>query len=416
MPAHAGTYFFIESRKIVSIIELLREEKTWEDFLKYKINSGHLSQKEQIQLEEYIYNKEYLPVTQQILNQEQFAIPEMKLINKKNSTKKRMVFVFDEKENYVFKAIMFLLYKYDYLFSSNLYSFRRNISVKVAIDNIMRHDIKTMYGYKVDIQNYFNSVNTDIMIRILQNKIKDDDLLINFLSAILLEPKAYFNGEIINCNKGIMAGVPISGFLANLYLEELDRWFAERNVLYARYSDDIIVFGETQEVVNEYENIIKQFLTNRMLVVNEQKEFKISPNTKMDFLGFSFVDNKVDLSDVALCKMKDKMRRKARALRRWKTKNNASSERAIRAYIRHFNKKFFDNKKNNEITWCRWYFPIITTDRSLYVLDDYMLQNIRYIATGKHTKANYNLKYETIKEYGFRSLVHAYYNFDSNNL
>ena len=129
----------------------------------------------------------------------------------------------------------------------------------------------------------------------------------------------------------------------------------------------------------------------------------------VDFLGFSFTDNQVDLSDVAIQKMKDKMKRKARALLRWKTKKKASNERAIRAYIRHFNKKFFDNPRDNEITWCRWYFPIITTDDSLHILDDYMIQNIRYIATGKYTKANYNLKYATIKEYGFKSLVHAYY-------
>ena len=113
--------------------------------------------------------------------------------------------------------------------------------------------------------------------------------------------------------------------------------------------------------------------------------------------------------------MKDKMRRKARKLLRWKTRKNASNERAIRAYIKNFNKKLFDNPKNNEITWCRWYFPVITTDNSLHILDEYMIENIRYIATGKHTKANYNLRYETIKEYGFKSLVHSYYCFDNEN-
>lgn len=399
----------------MSIIKLLKEESVWNDFLQYKINSGHLSKQEQRKLDEYIQNKEYIPIVESILNKEKFSLPEMKRINKKNSTKKRTVFIFNEKENYVLKAIMFLLHKYDYLFAPNLYSFRRNVSVKLAIDNITKQNVKIMYGYKVDIQNYFNSVNTNVMIKTLQEKVKDDALLVDFISAIISEPQAYFDGNLIECNKGIMAGVPISGFLANLYLEELDRFFYEKGILYARYSDDIIVFGKTKEDVNEYKQIIKSFLRERQLTINQQKEFEIEPNSKMDFLGFSFVDDKIDLSDVALQKMKDKMKRKARALLRWKTKNKASNERAIRAYIRHFNKKFFNNHKENEITWCRWYFPIITTDNSLHILDDYMIQNIRYIATGKHTKANYNLKYETIKEYGFKSLVHAYYHFESPN-
>lgn len=395
----------------MSIIELLKNENVWYDFLQYKIDGGHLPKQDQERLEDYIKNREYESVVENIIEGKQFAIPTMKHINKKNSTKKRTVFLFDEKENFVLKALMFLLYKYDNIFSPNLYSFRQNISVKTAIADITQKDIKNMYGYKVDIHNYFNSVDTEIMTKILHDKIKDDEPLVNFIVSIISESKTWFNGEMINCEKGIMAGVPISGFLANLYLEELDRWFYEQGILYARYSDDIIVFGETKEKVDEYKNVIKQFLTSRNLTINESKEFEIEPNEKLDFLGFSFVDDKIDLSDVALQKMKDKMKRKAKALLRWKAKNKASDERAIRAYIKHFNKKFFDNLKNNEITWCRWYFPIITTDNSLHILDDYMLQNIRYIATGKHTKANYNLKYETIKEYGFKSLVHAYYNF-----
>ncbi|MBO4766689.1 MAG: hypothetical protein J5532_05245, partial [Lachnospiraceae bacterium] len=53
--------------------------------------------------------------------------------------------------------------------------------------------------------------------------------------------------------------------------------------------------------------------------------------------------------------------------------------------------------------------PVITTADSLAVLDRYMVECIRYIATGRHSKANYRLRYETIKQYGFRSLVHEYW-------
>lgn len=402
-------HYFSLLRCSMSLIALLKDEKTWNEFLEYKINGGHLTKRECEELKQYICDKAYLPIVDDIILGRNFPIPVMKQINKKNTTKKRTVFLFDDAENYVLKALMFLLHKYDNTFSRNLYSFRRNIGVKMAIDNITKNNVTTMFAYKVDIHDYFNSVDTDIMIDILKSKIQDDELLIRFISDLLTQPKAYFNNELVDCRKGIMAGVPISGFLANLYIEELDKFFEERNVLYARYSDDIIVFGQTKEEIDTYKSVIKDFLFGRNLTINESKEFEIHPQDTIEFLGFSFTNNKVDLSDVALQKIKDKMRRKARALLRWKTRKKASDERAIRAYIKHFNKKFFDNPKNNELTWCRWYFPIITTDASLHTLDEYMLQNIRYIATGKHTKANYNLRYDTIKSYGFKSLVHAYY-------
>ena len=54
-------------------------------------------------------------------------------------------------------------------------------------------------------------------------------------------------------------------------------------------------------------------------------------------------------------------------------------------------------------------FPIITTSETLAELDRYMVECIRFIRTGTHTKANYRLRYETIKSLGFRSLVHEYY-------
>lgn len=140
----------------MSIIELLMCENTWEEFLEYKVDGGHLSKQQEARLTEYIQNKEYIPVVEGILRKEDFPIPTMKCINKKNSNKKRTVFLFDEKENFVLKAMMFLLYKYDHLFSPNLYSFRRNISVKTAIANITKRNIWSMYGYKVDIHDYFN--------------------------------------------------------------------------------------------------------------------------------------------------------------------------------------------------------------------------------------------------------------------
>ena len=169
----------------MSIIELLKEEKTWNEFLQYKIDGGHVMQQEQERLIKYIKNKEYLFVVEEIINGDNFPVPTMKHINKKNSTKKRTVFLFDDKENFVFKALMFLLYKYDNIFSPNLYSFRRNISVKTAIDNITKRDIKTMYGYKVDIHNYFNSVDVEIITKILQDNIKDDELLVSFISSVI---------------------------------------------------------------------------------------------------------------------------------------------------------------------------------------------------------------------------------------
>ena len=109
----------------------------------------------------------------------------------------------------------------------------------------------------------------------------------------------------------------------------------------------------------------------------------------------------------------DKVRRSAKSLRRWMLKNGASPERALKAFNRKFNRKFYNTEAEKELCWCRWYFPIINTAQSLHFIDRYMQDWQRYIVTGRHNKANYRkVPYAMLVENGYRPLVSAYYGRD----
>ena len=371
-----------------------------------------MSKADEKQLANFILQKRYIPVAQNILNEKEIPLPTVAQINKKDTGKKRLVFVFEQDFNMVLKLLAHLLYKYDYLFADNLYSFRKTIGVKKALADVMS---KTKggkkYSYKVDIHDYFNSVDTKQIITLLDKFVCDDKPLNLFLKGLLTQAYCMKDGKQIACKKGIMAGVPVSGFLANLFLKDMDDWFEQNNVAYARYSDDVIVFADTLHEIEQFKSVIKNFLQQKGLEINSKKEVFATPDQKWEFLGFAIKDGQIDLSDMALQKIKDKMHRKAKKLVMWKKRTNASDERAISAFIRTFNKKFFDNPKNHEITWCRWYFPTITTEASLKLVDEYALSCIRYISTGKHTKANFNLRYDTIKQLGYKSLVNSFFKF-----
>ena len=399
------------SGECMNIFEKLYDKQLWYEYLNYKVESKNISNSQANLLREYIQTEKYVTVIEKI-NSGCFGIPQIKRINKKHSDKKRLVFTFDPDENYLLKMIAYLLNKYDFLFSNNLYSFRKRVGVKNAIYNILdTANIEKMYSYKVDIHDYFNSVDISIASQLVSDAITDDPCLKDFLISLIKNPFVKENDKIIECRKGILAGVPISGFLANLYLCELDKYFFEKGILYARYSDDIIVFSNNEKDILLYENIIKEFLKKQKLEINQKKEIRTVPGEGWEFLGFSYRDGKIDISKIALSKLKGKMKRKADALVRWKNKKHKTSECAVKAFIRYFNKKLYHNTIHNDITWSRWYFPIITTSESLKKIDQYYLMCIRYISTGKHTKANYNLRYETIKSYGYKSLVNSYYNF-----
>lgn len=67
--------------------------------------------------------------------------------------------------------------------------------------------------------------------------------------------------------------------------------------------------------------------------------------------------------------------------------------------------------REDDFIWSHWFFPNITTDAGLHEIDLYMQQYIRYAVTGRHYKGNYWIKYGTMKEWGYRSLVHEYYEY-----
>jgi hypothetical protein len=394
----------------MDFIERLLIHDEWLAFFEYKKSGGHLSKSDEEDLKNFINNKEYLQTAEALNNGGFFSHPVAISVNKSFSDKKRTVFTFSREENYIQKILAYFLLDYDGIFYDNLYSFRKDLGVKKAVKTLMYNkDINKLYSYKLDISDYFNSVNPAFILPMLEKIL--DKRTYNLFYNLLNDEFAYSKGETVKMKKGILAGSPLSGFMANLFLSEIDGHFYECNILYARYSDDILFFAPTEDELNKHRYYLLNKLYKSGLSVNDKKVFTSKPGEEWTFLGFRYHDGIVDISDISKQKLKKKMRRKARALYRWKIRKNVEDERAVRAFINHFNKKLYDNPVNNEITWCRWYFPIINTAESLKEIDNYAQQCIRYIATGKQTKAKYNYKYENMSKLGYKTLINSYYTF-----
>ena len=113
--------------------------------------------------------------------------------------------------------------------------------------------------------------------------------------------------------------------------------------------------------------------------------------------------------------MKEKIKRKAHLLYRRQQKNNGKKtltfEESARLLIKTFNRKYFEEEGEDRFTWSRWFFPVLTCSDGLKELDEYLLSYVRFLKSGRHYKGNYRLRYESIKELGYRSLVHEYYRY-----
>lgn len=392
-----------------SLIDQLYSEQAWEEFLAYRLTKRRFKWHEFDEADLFIEDKAYKPIVEQILSKG-VGIPHKQVINKMGSNKKRIVYQYDEETMTLLKLLAYQLYRYDDAFTPNCYAFRRGIHATDAVLKISNTVCnKHLWGYKVDIHNYFNSVDIPLLMGMLEELLRDDNTLLSFFRDMLMDDRAEYNGEIVHEARGVLAGVPTASFLANVYLMDMDHYFHEQGVIYARYSDDIIIFAKDYDTLQTHRATILRFLAERHLEVNPSKEHIYAPDEAFEFLGFECLNGHIDVSASGVEKMKGKIRRKTRALLRWQKRKGAPKERAMARLITIFNHKFFDSSDNDSLTWSRWYFPIITEKKSLEEIDHYLQQCIRLFATGHHTKANYRVSYDILKELGYRSLVNEYY-------
>ena len=338
----------------MSLLDELNDASHWEAFYAYKASRACPTAFVRA-LRAFIDAEGWRPVCAAIAREEPFPLPRKAVISKLSTGKKRVVYTYPEPENTVLKLLTHLLLRrYDALFSPNLYSFRPGVTAKDAIRRLTRTpEPRRMTAYQTDVSNYFNSIPVERLLPLLEAALADDPRLFRFLRRLLTEPRALENGVPVVEPKGVMAGTPLSAFYANLYLADLDRRYWTAGVPYARYSDDVILFAPDRAAAETLADELRASLAARGLAVHPEKERFSAPETGWDFLGFHCAAGEVDIASASVRKIKAKMRRKTRALLRWRARSEAQPERAAAAFLRVFRRKLFSGGEDGDLTWSR---------------------------------------------------------------
>ncbi|MBQ5951208.1 MAG: hypothetical protein IJL66_03545 [Lachnospiraceae bacterium] len=395
-----------------SLLDALTDPGAWEAFRQKKIDRGQLSRSELRSLDSFLAEKRYLAFA----GDRAFGYPEKKEIAKMGSQKKRTVYSYAEDEMWALKFLARGLYRYDSRLSDCCYSFRPGRTAKTAFDRILAlPDLSSRCSLKLDIHDYFNSIDTGRLLPLLEEVLADDPRLFALFRDLLTQDKCIWRGELISEKRGAMAGVPLSGFCADLYLRSLDDAMTERGIPFFRYSDDMILFAKSPEERADAFAFLQGSLADLGLTLNMAKYEEAGPGQPWTFLGFVYEDGKIDLAPATVRKMQGKIRRKAAALWRWRKRTGASFERAASAMIRSFDRRFYDLTGTNEFSWIRFYFPVITRTEGLRAIDRTLVQYLRYLSSGRHYKGNYRVAYEDLVRLGYTPLVAEYFRWKEEN-
>ncbi|MBI4895783.1 MAG: hypothetical protein HY831_04800 [Candidatus Aenigmarchaeota archaeon] len=138
------------------------------------------------------------------------------------------------------------------------------------------------YVLKADIKHYFQTVDHEILLSTIKNKIKDE-------KVIWLIKKILSNHTSEEIDKGMPLGNLTSQFFANVYLNELD-YFIKHQLkakYYIRYVDDFVLLDRSKQVLEEQMKQISDFLQDKLKLELHPDKSKIFPIYQgTSFLGF----------------------------------------------------------------------------------------------------------------------------------
>jgi len=185
--------------------------------------------------------------------------------------------------------------------------FKRKISRNgKLIKNYYNKNNIVGYILKADIKHYFNTVDHNILLKIIKRKIKDEKVL--WLIKRILNN---FNARIKG--KGMPLGNLTSQFFANVYLNELD-YFIKHNLrakYYIRYVDDFVILHKSKDKLKEYQSEISNFLKDKLTLRLHPSKSKIIPLKKgVGFLGYKIFYYHKLLRKSNLLKFKKRFREK----------------------------------------------------------------------------------------------------------
>ena len=174
-------------------------------------------------------------------------------------------------------------------FLDNSYGFRPKRDAKQATEKVKKELYKNWYVVDADIQGYFDNINHEILLGLLNRRISDRrviKLCRQWLQAGVIEDGKYYPTE-----KGSPQGGVISPLLANIYLHVLDSYWENHKELgvIVRYADDaVIVCRKRTDAELAFEHL-KRIMTKLKLTLNPQKTKIVDMNKEsFDFLGFRY--------------------------------------------------------------------------------------------------------------------------------
>jgi RNA-directed DNA polymerase len=166
------------------------------------------------------------------------------------------------------------------LFTTDTYSCIKGRGIHAAtyaLRKALKDKAGTTYCLKLDIKQFYPSIDHEILKQLLRKKLKDNDLL-------------WLTDEIIDSAPGLPIGNYLSQYFANFYLTYFDHWLKETQKVkyYFRYADDLVLLSHSKEGLHQLLAAITQYLQVELKLIVKSNA-QVFPVNELNGRGIDFV-------------------------------------------------------------------------------------------------------------------------------
>ncbi len=270
---------------------------------------------------------------------------------------------------------------YEPEFSEDSFGFRPNRNTHQAVSKALSYINSGFQNIvEIDLKAFFDEVDHVLLLQLMYRKIKCKATM-RLLRRWLRAP-IEIDGKLIKRRKGVPQGSPISPFLSNVMLNELDREMERLNLKFVRYADDFSIYCKTKADAVKANYLVTKFLKDKLkLPINTDKSGIRRP-VYLQVLGFGFVTTyrKGEKGKYQLVVTKKKLESFKDKLKEITRKTNPMS----------FDKRI--EKLNSVIRGWMEYFKYASIQQKLIKIDGWLRNRLRYCIWHHWKKPNKKMR------------------------
>ncbi len=278
-----------QPERVELLEEVLRRENMLSAFRRVRSNKGApgIDGMSVEQLGDYLKG-EWPRIREELLKETYRPMPVRQVqIPKPNGKGMRLLGIPTVLDRMIQQAILQVLTPiFDPHFSDSSYGYRPGRCSQDAVKVAQRYaEAGCRFVVDLDLEKFFDRVNHDVLMARVARRVKDKRIL--RLLRRYLESGVMVGGVVQEREEGTPQGGPLSPFLSNILLDDLDKELERRGHRFCRYADDCNIYVRSKKAGERVMESISRFLEKRLrLKVNREKSAVDRP-WRREFLGYT---------------------------------------------------------------------------------------------------------------------------------